>query len=213
MMIKGILYMNAKKNILLYFCLSSLFIITSCASDPEMLQVKQGDEQLLSCDQLNREYLHALRAKQGARAEDRFMMKHMNPFSGFVSIYRMNKAEGLAEERMELVKKIMVDKKCQPPGPSYVNTTRHQPPTGMPGQFNPYASPNSGQPYRSPATPAYGGTPQAPGGTSEEFYYPSPDTHTPQSNGKFNPPAYHPSLLDKYDKLHPRDVYDDWPPQ
>lgn len=91
-----------------------LLSITSCAtSNPEMVNVVNGNEEQLSCYQLNQEYEKAKIARNQARAEDKFMMKHINPFAATVSIYKMNKAERLGKERMQYLAKIINSGSCK----------------------------------------------------------------------------------------------------
>jgi len=112
---------------LLPLCGSSLVILslTACSiSSPVIVNIQNGNESQLNCMQLSNEIEAAKRYKEAAREEDRFMLKHVNPFTTFFSIYNMNKAESNAQKRIDYLQGFYRQKQCDhirytPPASSY----------------------------------------------------------------------------------------------
>ncbi len=89
-----------------------LAAINACASKPTRVEVAQDADNSLNCGQLGSEITQAEFYKKDARKEDKFMLKHMNPINGFISIYRINKAESNAQKRIDHLNSIAAQKNC-----------------------------------------------------------------------------------------------------
>ncbi|MDB2415494.1 hypothetical protein N9W34_06955 [Rickettsiales bacterium] len=91
---------------------SAIIFLTSCSSNPAVIEVNRENDKSMSCQQLYTELKIAEKHKKDARAEDRFMVKHMFPLTAMVSIYNMNKAEGRAIERIKKINSLLSQRRC-----------------------------------------------------------------------------------------------------
>lgn len=104
----------------------SAMILSACANPIVAEPVKPTDYNL-NCAQLSEEIRQADKLRIDSRAEDAPDPKYLFVVNGFVSAYRINKAEEAAEKRLTDLKRIAADKQCPA-------TTLNQPlpPAGAP---------------------------------------------------------------------------------
>lgn len=116
--------MNKRNPLLL--ATAGLLAVSACATPQVAAPVNpQNYEQ--DCAQLAAEIKEADRLRVAAREEDKFMWRYAFVANAFVSAYRINKAEGAAEDRLADLKRIAAEKKC--PLPDLQNNL---PPAGAP---------------------------------------------------------------------------------
>lgn len=116
--------MTTRKLILL--ATAGLVGLSACATPQVAAPVgPQNYEQ--DCAQLTGEIKEAERLRVASREEDKFMWRYAFVANAFVSAYRINKAEGAAEDRLADLKRIAAEKKCDIP-----NAQNNLPPAGAP---------------------------------------------------------------------------------
>jgi hypothetical protein len=179
---------------------SLALLLTLCAcntSKPAVVTVRNGNEAQLSCPELQQEIQTAQYYKEAARSEDRFMLKHINPFTTFFSIYNMNKAESHAQQRIEILEQFYKQRRCDqqqtrsnnaPPyatpyyqGQQPSNYYQQQPITGMPATGAMPTAPNYYQPPIPMGDPT-GALPQ--GQYPQQDYGIPPAATAPTSNAQ-----------------------------
>ncbi|MBY0354481.1 MAG: hypothetical protein K2Q12_01980 [Rickettsiales bacterium] len=86
--------------------------LTSCA-DPVVVPPVGKDEAVFSCEQLHEALKEAHRAKKDARKDDRAKASYLLVIPGYVSWYRMDRAEKAAIHRIDGLERLMKEKSCE----------------------------------------------------------------------------------------------------
>jgi len=97
-----------KKLILPLFAVA----LCGCPANPKIIEVQNGKEEHLSCQQLDIEITNAKQAKTDAHAEDNFRFGNIFPPTGIMSVQRIMRADANATKRLELLNKIAQEKGC-----------------------------------------------------------------------------------------------------
>lgn len=98
------------KRILLPLC---AIMLVSCSQTPKAINIENGNERSLSCDQLSYELQVAQQSKVDAHKDDHFKITNM---FAYWWLYHMQKADSNATARIELLTKIAQTKGCFNPG-------------------------------------------------------------------------------------------------
>lgn len=163
------------KKILSIMALAS---ITGCIASPEVAR-KTGYESQMTCQQIAQEIERTNQLKKDSRKDDRFMFRYINPISGFLSIYTMNKAESAAEKKLIYLEKLNSSKQCSTQLYAGNNGYGYQQAAYPAGQNWAYQSPYNGP--GSAQNHAPGLTPPSPG--AYQTHYPS-QQHPQQAYGQ-----------------------------
>lgn len=94
--------------------LALLGMVSACAT-PQVAEPVSEANKAQDCATLTQEIQHADALRVAAREEDKFQWKYIFVVNGFVSAYRINKAEGAAEDRIAGLKAIAQEKGCKVP--------------------------------------------------------------------------------------------------
>lgn len=86
--------------------------LCACPASPKVIDIKNGNEQNLSCEQLQSEITAATQAKTDAHAEDNFRFSNIFPPTGILSTFNISRAHDHSTARLELLNKISMDKGC-----------------------------------------------------------------------------------------------------
>ncbi|MBM3618014.1 MAG: hypothetical protein FJX23_05645 [Alphaproteobacteria bacterium] len=116
--------MTIRKLILL--ATASILGVSACAT-PQVAEKVGPQNYEQDCARLAKEIQEAERLRVAAREEDKFMWRYAFVANAFVSAYRINKAEGAAEDRAADLKRIAAEKNCPLP-----NLQNNLPPAGAP---------------------------------------------------------------------------------
>lgn len=104
------LYLLTMKQLLVFLILVTQ--LAGCAAQPEVIKVRQPQDDGLSCAALSRELLHAQQLKAKAREEDRFQLKYMLVVPAILSMNNWTDAEQKADARIEHLSLLYQRKKC-----------------------------------------------------------------------------------------------------
>lgn len=91
-----------------------LFFMVAACANPVVVPPAGEVEAALDCEALKTEIASAKQAAIDARSEDRAKAAYLLVVPGFVSWYRMDKAEKAAHARQAQLEKIAAEKKCEP---------------------------------------------------------------------------------------------------
>lgn len=94
-----------------FSALLSVLLVAACAN-PVVVAPVGPEEQSKNCSQLDYEIAQAKHYRKEARAEDGFRWKYIGVVNGFVSAYRINKAEEAAQTRINQLEQIAKEKEC-----------------------------------------------------------------------------------------------------
>lgn len=90
-----------------------VIVLSGCWSTPYVVEPIQEKDDSLSCEQLESEVRQAIKYKVDARAEDKFMWKHMLIVPPMISEVNFNRAESAAKKRIEHLLGLANQKKCE----------------------------------------------------------------------------------------------------
>lgn len=88
-----------------------LSLVAACANPVVAPRVTPRDADK-DCAAIQEDIQRSSDLKRAARADDEFQWRYIFVVNGFVSAYRMNKAEEAAQARLEALRKIGHDKGC-----------------------------------------------------------------------------------------------------
>lgn len=88
-----------------------LALLGACAN-PEVAPRITPEERNLSCAEIEADVERTSQLKRDARVDDEFQWRYIFVVNGFVSAWRMNRAEQAAQERLEALREIGRAKGC-----------------------------------------------------------------------------------------------------
>ncbi len=128
------------------FCVA----LSGCGANPVRVEVQKPTDSQLTCPQIAKEMQEAAYYKQAAHEDDKFQWRYLNPISGFASIYKINKAEQSANQRLEYLQSLAQQKQCAKSS-SNANNPNMNMATGMrPINNDPYGNYNPSNPTNIP---------------------------------------------------------------
>jgi hypothetical protein len=95
----------------LFAATALLLTLSACAKPVVAPRITPRDSEK-ECAALREDIARTEQLKVDARADDEFQWRYIFVVNGFVSAYRMNKAEAAAEERLQALHKIAAEKEC-----------------------------------------------------------------------------------------------------
>lgn len=126
----------------IFLSCAAMIMLSGCIVFPDMPKETVGNENALTCRQLDNEKSEAERLLEDAKAQDHFRPAFLFPPTGFLSLWNIMRAQSKSKERFDYIAEIQSLKGCPQGG-------------GFSGSMNAVpAFPPS--PYNNPSSTGYG---------------------------------------------------------